>query len=148
MSPGFGRRRCTAGAHACWLLLCMLFGSGLNVCCEQLLSTGQGTKMYRSVGKYICTPYQLKGTKVGREQPCSNPVALRCMFDRARGPKVGWSVRTVCRAPHCAAARPAIPVPVPKSRTLVPTTRWRFWPRNAARFSPCTSKGGRQGRLS
>ena len=45
--------RCTAGALACWLLLCMLFGSGLNVCCEQLLSTGKETKMYRSVGKYV-----------------------------------------------------------------------------------------------
>lgn len=67
---------------------------------------------------------------------CETP-RLRSTFACTRGPKVRWSVKFTSRAPHCAAARPAMPVPVPKSNTRFPATRWRCRPRNRARSSPC-----------
>lgn len=82
--------------------------------------------------------HQLNGTNIGRAQAVvAKSAAFRSTFDRTRGPMAGWSVSVVFLAPHCAAARPAIPVPVPKSKTFFPATRCRCWPRNAARCSPC-----------
>lgn len=83
-------------------------------------------------------PHQLNGTNIGRRHAVAAKArALRSTFDRTRGPKAAWSVSVVFLVPHCAAARPAIPVPVPKSKTFFPATRCRWWPRNAARCSPC-----------
>lgn len=104
---------CATVWHAVW---CLLRAAAISSFQQRKRETFLATWL-------IPNPHQLKGINVGREQQAANPGTLRSTFDRTRGPKAAWSVRVTCRAPHRAAARPAIPVPVPKSKTFVPTTR-------------------------